>query len=419
MNFFRKSIIRRLVLYFVFFGALIFLTVMFFYEEGKGQGVPIAVLAVSLSAFLLIFVLTAFLDFVRPLKAVLTQMKALLTGRRYNRFYSRRLDEIGVVIHFFNEVTRSFEKASSDIKEGKRMMNELEIAAQIQKDILPPQNPKVPGMDVVARSRSAAELGGDNFDFITRGDNTFIYIGDVTGHGVPAAIIMTMVHTIMHALVEFCANAYDLVVRTNSLVKQDIRSTMFMTMIMLRWNYSTQKMSYVGAGHEHLIVYRANLGKCEVKPSGGIALGMVPDNSHLVKETDLPLEKDDVIILYTDGITEGRNMAGELYGLDRLIKAVEMNAPEYPAEGIVHHVAMDYARFVENHIQDDDVSLIALKYVGAGQEKDYSNLNIRVANWSPDANPAETTSNAQQASNSQDAIKDESKNASKDESQAA
>jgi serine phosphatase RsbU (regulator of sigma subunit) len=383
MNFFRKSIVARLFMYFFILGASIAFGGFALYSTDT-QNIPLAVFIGSLLFFLIIFLFIYFFDIGRPLGTVLNQMKALLTGRKYTRLYSRRLDEIGVIAHFFNEVTKSFEKASSDIKEGKRMMNELEVAAQIQKDIMPPANPKIPGLDVVAKTRSAAELGGDNFDFITIGDNTYIYIGDVTGHGVPAAIVMTMVHTILHALADYCPNAYEIIVKTNTLLKKSIKSTMFMTMLFYHWDHLAKKMSYVGAGHEHVLVYRAGMGRCEVKPTGGIALGMVPDNSKLTKEIDLPLDVDDVIVLYTDGITEGRNMAGEMYTLDRLVKAVEQFAPEYSSEGIVNHVAIDYSKFVENHVQDDDVSLIAIKYVGEGKEKDNSQLNIAISSWNPD-----------------------------------
>lgn len=383
MTFFRKSAVIRLILYFFILAGLIAFCSLYFYSADF-ENIPLNIFAAAMGVLLLFFLLIYSFEIIRPLKVVLNQMKALLTGRKYKFIYTKRMDEIGVIAHFFNEVTRSFEKASSDIREGNRMMNELEIAAQIQKDILPPQNPKIPGLDVVAKTRSAAELGGDNFDFITYNDNTYIYIGDVTGHGVPAAIVMTMVHTILHSLVEFCSTPYDLVVKTNKMLKKSLKSTMFMTMLMLKWNHTNQKMSYVGAGHEHLVVYRAGTGKVDVRPSGGIALGMVPDNSALIKEVDLPLERDDVIILYTDGITEGRNMAGEMYTMERLVTALEKYAPEYGAEGIVHHIALDYAKFVENHVQDDDVSLIAVKYVGQGQEKDHSALNISISSWAPE-----------------------------------
>lgn len=363
MIFLRKSILRKVFQYFlllaILLGAIVF--ALFF---GKSQGVPLPIFTGVISLFLIYFLAVYWYEIVRPLKTILEEMKALLTGRPYQRIFTKRVDEIGLIAHFFNEVTKNFEKVSHQIMEEKRMMSELEIASQIQKDILPPEVPQIPGLDIVAKTRPAVELGGDNFDFITEKDNTFIYVGDVTGHGVPAALVMAMVHTLIHTFVELYANAFDVVVQTNRRLKSRIKSTMFMTMLMLRWNHTTQKMTYVGAGHEHLLVYRVNQGECEVKMTGGIALGMVPDNSKIVKELELPLEKGDIIILYTDGVTEARNMAGEMFGLERLKKAVEAYAPQYDADGIVFHVARDFSRFVQEHIQEDDVTLIAIKYMG-------------------------------------------------------
>lgn len=363
----KRSILRRVFVYFALFAGLLVTGAFFVYYQYQSN-VPFEVFVGALLLFLVYFLLVYYREIVRPLKRIMDQMKALLTGKKYQKIYTRRMDEIGVIAHFFNEVTASIEKVSLDIKKGKRMMSELEIASQIQADLLPPTSPRVTGLDVVAKTRPAAELGGDNFDFIPVGDNTFIYVGDVTGHGVPAALVMTMVNTLVETFVTMCDSAYDVVVHTNKQLKSRIKSTMFMTMLMMRWHHPTQKMYYVGCGHEHLMIYRHETGKCEVRQSGGIALGMVPDNSQLVKENEIPLDVGDVVILYTDGLTEGRNMAGEQYTLDRLTQAVEKFAARYGPDGIVNHVAKDYARFVQEHLQDDDVTLIAIKYVGVGNE---------------------------------------------------
>jgi|WetSurMetagenome_2_1015567.scaffolds.fasta_scaffold99807_3 serine phosphatase RsbU (regulator of sigma subunit) len=379
---FGKSILFRIFIFFVFFSAILTAAVFVFYT-GDLKAVPIEYIAYSAILYVIFWLFVYWYEVVRPFKVVLGEMKALLTGKKYRRIYTGRTDEVGVMAHFFNEVTKSFEKVTTDIRERKRMMSELEIASSIQRAILPPQNPNVPGLDIDAKTRPAVELGGDVFDFITVKDNTFIYVGDVTGHGVPAAIVMTMVNTLIRTLTEFYTTGYDVVVNVNRQLKNRIKSTMFMTMLMYRWNQTEEKMSYVGAGHEHVVVYRAGTGKCEVKKTGGIALGMVPDNSKLVNEYDLPLEKDDVVIMYTDGLTEGRNMAGEMYGLQRLINAVEIFAPQYDSDGIVHHVASDYSKFVENHIQDDDVTLIAIKYVGKGHEdtKTINGFSTATLSW--------------------------------------
>lgn len=376
MRFFLKSIIGRVFIYFFLFSLLIGAVGFYFFINNQ-QSIGIPIFIGGLVIFLVYFLLVYYFEIVRPFKLILIEIKALLTGRPYHKIFTNRIDEIGVVAHFFNEVTKNLEKISQQLREGKRMLSELEIASQIQKDILPPEVPTVPGLDVVAKTRPCSELGGDNFDFITSKNNTFIYIGDVTGHGVPAAIVMTMVHTLINAFVEIYDKAFDVVVQTNRRLKTRIKSTMFMTMLMLRWDTVNHKMYYVGAGHEHLLVYRAAKGQCEVTMTGGIALGMVADNSKLIKELELPLEKGDVIILYTDGIAEGRNMAGEMYGLDRLKTAVEKYASQYGSEGIVYHVAGDFSRFVQNHVQEDDVTLIALRYLGPDGTMDSAvNKNI-------------------------------------------
>ena len=369
MKLLQKSLLGRVFVYFFLFSCLLTAVVFYFYSVDQ-RTISLNIFVGSLFVFLLYFLLVYLFEIVRPFEVILKQIKNLLTGRKYNRIYTKRIDEIGTIAHFFNSVTEDLERISNQIKEGKRMLGELEIAAQIQKDILPLEAPHIPGLEIIAKTRPATELGGDNFDFITEKDNTYIYIGDVTGHGVPAALVMMIVHTLIHAFVEFYDNAFDVVAQTNRRLKTRIKSTMFMTMLMLRWNHVTQKMSYVGAGHEHLLIYRAGNGQCEVRATGGIALGMLADNRKIIKELDLPLEKDDVIILYTDGIAEGRNMAGEMYGLERLKKAVELYAPQYGSEGIVFHVARDFSRYVQEHVQDDDVTLIAIRYLGPNAQVD-------------------------------------------------
>jgi serine phosphatase RsbU (regulator of sigma subunit) len=378
MNLFGRSILGRVFVYFILFSILLIVGIFAMYSA-NWQTVTLGTFASALLIFLLYFLLVYLYEIVRPLRDVLVEMKALLAGKKYRRIYTKRSDEIGVIAHFFNEVTKNFEKVSTKIQEGKRMTDELEIAGSIQRAILPPNNPNVPGLDIDAKTRPAVELGGDVFDFITSGKNTYIYIGDVTGHGVPAAIVMTMVNTLIRTLAGIYANAFDVIYNVNKLLKVRIKSTMFMTLLLLKWDQETEKMTYVGAGHEHIVVYKAGKGKCEITKTGGIALGMVPDNSKLIKEVELPLELDDVIVLFTDGITEGRNMSGEMYGIDRLIKAVELYAPQYGSDGIVHHVALDYSRFVGEHKQDDDVTLIASKYIGKGHKHETTIQGISTA----------------------------------------
>lgn len=344
-------------------------------EMWPWEWVAIILLAMTM-AVLLIYIV----DISWPFKVVLDQVKALLTGRKYKKILTKRTDEIGIFAHFFNEVTTDLEKVTVDLEESKKVSGELKTAGQLQKELIPALAPTIEGFDIAVKNRSAEELGGDNLDFIKVGNSTYFYVGDVTGHGVPAAIVMTMVNTLINTFAEIYDTAYDVVVQTNRRLKTRIRATMFMSMLMLKWNGMTKKMTYVGCGHEHLIVYKAKTGMVEATVSGGIALGMLADNSKIVKEKDVPLETGDVIVLYTDGITEARNMNGEMFGLERLKQVVALYAGQGDAQTIIQSIAKDFSKYVEEHVQEDDVTLVVVKKLSDGEEG-RSSIDQKQARW--------------------------------------
>ncbi|MBU1446244.1 PP2C family protein-serine/threonine phosphatase [Patescibacteria group bacterium] len=319
---------------------------------------------IGVGLLLLIFIVILFNFVAWPLKKVVLQMKRLLTGRSYKNIYSNRIDEIGIIAQFFNKTTASIEEISGKLREQKRMSSELEIASSIQANILPSGNPKIPGLEIVAKLVPAAEVGGDSYDFIQKDNHTFFYIGDVTGHGAPAALVMMMVNTLLHTYAEIYDSTYDIIVNTNRQLKPRIKSAMFMTMLMMKWDHINEKLTYVGAGHEHILVFRAATGKLDSYVTGGVALGMVPDNSKLVKDQQIPLEKGDVVVLYTDGITEAKNDKGEMFELERLKEAVKRYAVQYGPEGIVHHIATEFSSYVGEMEQADDITLMIMQYTG-------------------------------------------------------
>ncbi|MBU1992444.1 MAG: SpoIIE family protein phosphatase [Patescibacteria group bacterium] len=375
MTFIKQSLIWKLIIHFLI---LLGLIAGFVYYLGyvKEPFISVELAAIIIGAVLVLYLFWVYFVVVKPMRSILKQMKAMVTGRSFKKVYTKRTDEIGILAFFFNKITESLSKISGTVKEGKRMAEELSVAARLQTDILPEKPPVVPGLEVVAKTRSAVEVGGDNFDFVDfdGGKKTLMYIGDVTGHGVPAALVMTMVHTLVSIFSELRNNIYDIVVSVNKQLKSRIRSTMFMTMVVLSWDHEAQKMTYVGAGHEYLLVYRADSGECESIKAGGIALGMVPDNSKIVKEQELKLNVGDVVVLYTDGIVEAKNEQEEMFGLSRLIENIKRFAAEYSPEGISYHTATEFSRFVGNALQADDISLIVIKNVGKGKEQAADNM---------------------------------------------
>ncbi|MBI2464337.1 SpoIIE family protein phosphatase [Candidatus Peregrinibacteria bacterium] len=322
---------------------------------------------------ILISVLMALYFFVHytinPLNIVLREIKSLLTGRKYNRIFTKRIDEIGVIAHFFNEITEALERASKDIKKQRRLSAELDIASKIQKDILPKEAPLVPGLNVLAKTRSAAEIGGDSFGFIEAHENTFIYIGDVTGHGVPSGLVMMMVDTLIDTFTDMYREADTILINTNKYLKPRINNTIFMTIVMFRWHHESKKMFMCGAGHEHIVTYKKSEKKCFAEKSGGIALGMIDDITKIACEREISFTEGDILVAYSDGITEAKNVHGEMYGLERLKKTVEnCGIQNYTVTEIFKTIARDFSKFTQKHVQEDDMTLIIIKHKNPSDE---------------------------------------------------
>lgn len=361
MKFIDKSITRKFILNLVVLGLVVAGILGYFLYIKAQQTVSLSVVFIGALVFLVLIGLLVYLNFSRPFSVILFQVQALLAGKPYKKIYTDRIDEIGVLAYFFNQVTKGFKEVSSDLQDRERMIDELTVAAQLQRDILPLESPFIDGLQVVVKNKPATEVGGDSFDIYTAKDKTYIYVGDVTGHGVSAGLMMTMVNSLVAVFADVCNSAFEVIVNVNKYIKKHVKKAMFMTMVMLCFDNKTKKLTFVGAGHEHILVYRHGAGTVEAILSGGLALGMVPDNSKVIKEREIILEDGDFVILYTDGITEARNSAEELYGLERLKAAVKEYASQYSAEGVNYHIAKDVTTFMGTHKQDDDMTLIVMK----------------------------------------------------------
>lgn len=320
---------------------------------------PYAALALFFIGTVVIFQVTIH----KPLKTILKEMKLLLTGKKFHRVYTQKTDEIGILAHFFNEITGSLESIGKKLEEHKRFSTEINLAQKIQTDLLPTEAPPIPHLDIIAKTKAAAEIGGDSFDFFQQKDQSFFYIGDVTGHGIPAGLVMIMVDTLLTTFAQMSKNGQELLINVNKFLKPRLQANMFMTMLMMRWEHENKKMYFSGAGHEHLLHYHTDTGECEKIMGGGIAIGMLPDVSKMIKETEIDFKENDFIILYSDGITEGRNPNGEQYGLDRLVKFIKENAKSTnTSKDLFDAIAKDVTIFIEDHIIEDDMSLIVVKH---------------------------------------------------------
>lgn len=271
------------------------------------------------------------------------------------------------IVNFFNRSLEILKNFKEELQSGKTLRSEVELAAEIQKHILSKDHVHLPSMDIVANSKSASEVGGDSYDIIERGDNHYVYLGDVTGHGVASGFVMMIVNALISAFSKVLVSGAEILADTNEILKPRVVSNMLMTLLLIRWNERERKMYMTGAGHEYLIVYKKEAKKAFKIRSGGIALGMTKNISKVVKELQVDVEPGDIIVLYTDGITEARNSATSnttMFGIDRFTETVE-NAPYKTAQGVFNHITIELSKFMGyNHRQFDDVTLIVMHYKG-------------------------------------------------------
>ena len=242
----------------------------------------------------------------------------------------------------------------------ERLEKELELARQIQVGILPRQL-TADGLELTACMTTAAEVGGDYYDVLPVDGGCWIGIGDVSGHGVTSGLIMLMVQSVISALVakDPHASPRDAVTILNRVLFENIRHRLikddFVTLSLLR--VTNRRIVFSGA-HEHFLVCRARTGRTEPVVTPGTWLGVLPDVGRFTTETTLDLEPEDMVVLYTDGITEARNAGGEQYGLDRLGEAV-MRYRKKPLDEVRNALLDDVQRWRAQ--QDDDATLVILR----------------------------------------------------------
>ncbi len=281
------------------------------------------------------------------------------------RVFLKSKDEIGFLGQSFNKMAEDLEESMEAKLYKERVAKELELAEQIQKQIVPndSQIPKMEGIEIAAGLISAAEIGGDMYDFLpVRDDRLLMYLGDVTGHGVPAGIVSAIASSLFYSYAEV-DDLKKIMIEVNRVLKEKTMPNMFMTLCLMEWDASDKKFSYLSAGHEKLIHYSAKDGKVKLTSAGGIALGMMPNISHSLNVEVVDFKKGDALVIYSDGIPEAWKNEKENYGIDRFVKTVGMLGASETAEEMKQGILKDLKTFVGDFEQKDDITLIVIKRV--------------------------------------------------------
>jgi len=243
--------------------------------------------------------------------------------------------------------------------ERKRIEKELEIAHHIQMNMLPAISPCGENFSISAVSVPAKEVGGDYYDCLMVGDDKLILaIGDVSGKGVPAALLMVMIRTIIRAEAEHGLSTAQLISKLNSLLLKDIEEAMYATLFYAVLNIKERTLYYTNAGHNYPIIFHKDKEQYDVVKSTGFFVGMFDNPKY--EEEKIKLKQGDLVVLYTDGITEAVNEKGEMFGLKRLCTFINQYR-NLPVKEIKNKIFDKIEDFTEGVEQSDDITLVMVR----------------------------------------------------------
>ncbi|HVG34864.1 MAG TPA: SpoIIE family protein phosphatase [Pyrinomonadaceae bacterium] len=245
----------------------------------------------------------------------------------------------------------------------QRLEHELQLASEIQQRFQPTAPPQVPGYELQGISFPCYEIGGDYYDFIEREDGRLIItLGDVSGKGTAAALLMSSLHAAVHAQAASHDSLVDTISAVNRYLADNIPPNRFVTLFYAELNPQTGALSFLNAGHNPpLIVHQA--GTVEQLSSGGLPLGIKPDA--VFREGRTQLQPGDVLVIYSDGVSEAGNPQGEEFGVKRLSDTVMRNI-EASASGIRDRIESALTKFSEGTAAADDITLVIVKRQAEG-----------------------------------------------------
>ncbi|WP_442756683.1 PAS domain S-box protein [Methylocystis sp. JAN1] len=268
-------------------------------------------------------------------------------------------DGNGVITHYVDIHTDVTERRRAE--ESRR---ELEIAKQIQLSLLPDTPLCAAGAMIFGVCKPATHVGGDYFDYFENAGSLDAAIADVSGHSVGAALMMTVVRSMLRAEARKAdgrSNPAAVLRELNDLLYGDLtQAELFITMFYCRYEPANRLLRYANGGHNPALLLRSHESRCRHLDGDGLVLGV--KSAAEFEDCSLVLQTGDKLLLYTDGVTESQSPAGEFYGVERLCSAFEANGHLSP-QPLVHGILEDMRRFRERIPASDDIAMVAMQII--------------------------------------------------------
>jgi sigma-B regulation protein RsbU (phosphoserine phosphatase) len=289
--------------------------------------------------------------------AALTVLRGLIQSlRETDRVTIAQLQENNLELA---EAYSDLKAAQVRLVEQERLERELEIAAEVQRSILPAEFPDFPGFEFAAYARPAREVGGDYYDLFPLDDDHFgLVMADVSGKSVHAALYMAVTRALFLAKAAEYRSPRDAAFQIHDLLMTSSDSDLFVTVFYGIVNRVTREMRYVRAGHDLPIHFRPQTGQLSLLQAPGRFLGCL--DGLVLDEAAFQLAPGDVLVCYSDGLTDAESSRGSFYGLERL-KAVVAGVPDQPAQATAETIIADVEAFRSGAPQPDDLTLLVMK----------------------------------------------------------
>jgi sigma-B regulation protein RsbU (phosphoserine phosphatase) len=315
--------------------------------------------ALAAGMIALLLVVIARWRIVQPLERLATAARGIERGER------RKIDDVGGNEELIR-LARAFNAMGDAVADReRRLRDELDVAATLQVSILP-RKPSAPGLEIAARMETATEVGGDYYDVVPVPDGCYLGIGDVSGHGLGTGIVALMLQSAVSALVreDPHVSPRDLACTVNRVLYENVRTRMrrrdHATLTLLR--YTTDGRLRLAGAHEDIFVRRAATGTVDVIETPGTWVGAIASIERVTEEVEIALAPGDVVVLYTDGITEA--MRGrEQFGPERVRALLAAAGPSVTVDAIGDSLLAAAKEWANGRVADD-MSVVVLRHVG-------------------------------------------------------
>ncbi len=305
--------------------------------------------------FDLIFAVLLLFRFSRPVSKLVYATRELAKGNFQYKVKLTSNDELG-------ELADSINSMGPKLNDQYHMRQGLELAEQVQKNLLPGANPQIKGLDIAGKNIFCDETGGDYYDFLDLPgrQGITVIVGDVTDHGLQSAFLMATARALLRQRAAMSGDIADIIKDVNLQLNRDVRKTgMFMTLFYAEIDEEAKSIGYVRAGHDPAIVYDvAKDAFHELAGAGGPLLGGF-ENSVYEKATN-EISPGQILVIYTDGLWEAHNAEDEMFGKER-VRSIIRSHSDKSSETIVEALIGEVKQFRGSVVQEDDITLVVIK----------------------------------------------------------